>query len=205
VAFGGCTNLLNVSLLRLRRIWMPAVPRSRYVLFGLLAVGGSAADLVTKAWVFSWPELAAGAVHWLWPTYVGIQLSCNPGALFGMGEGLAWLFATMSVIAGLAILVWLFWFGAARDIWLTASLGSAMAGILGNLYDRLGLAERLWPGPGHSVVMSGQRVRDWILFQWSDRWRWPNFNIADSMLVIGAAVLFCHAMRQSRDEHETDA
>jgi signal peptidase II len=39
-------------------------------------------------------------------------------------------------------------------------------------------------------------VRDWILWQANDRWRWPNFNIADSLLVIGAAVLFFHALRQ---------
>jgi signal peptidase II len=184
---------------------MPGVPRSRYVLFGLLAIGGCAADLVTKAWVFSWPELAGGVVHWLWPRYIGIQLSCNPGALFGMGEGLAWLFAAMSVVAGIAILVWLFWFGAARDVWLTAALGSVMAGILGNLYDRLGFPVRIWPGSSQSVTPSGHRVRDWILFQWSDTWRWPNFNVADSMLVVGAAVLFCHAMWQPRDHQDPGA
>lgn len=184
---------------------MSGVPGSRYFLFGLIAAIGCAADLVTKAWVFSWPELAGGAVHWLWPNYVGIQLSCNPGALFGMGQGMTWLFATMSVAAALAILCWLFWFGAARDIWLTAALGSVMAGILGNLYDRLGLAERVWPGLAFSVTPSGNKVRDWILFQWNDQWRWPNFNIADSMLVVGAAVLFCHAMWQPSDHRRTDA
>jgi signal peptidase II len=178
---------------------MPSVPRSRYVLFGLVAAVGSTADLVTKAWVFSWPELSGGAVHWLCPNYVGIQLSCNPGALFGMGQGMTWLFATMSVLAGGAILVWLFWFDAARDGWLTGALGAVTAGILGNLYDRLGLPERLWPGQAGSVARTGHTVRDWILFQWNDEWRWPNFNIADSLLVIGAAVLFCHAMRQPRD------
>jgi signal peptidase II len=184
---------------------MPRVPLSRYFLFGLFAIGGCAADLVTKAWVFSWPELAVGAVHWLWPGRIGIQLSCNPGALFGMGEGLTWLFAAMSILAGAAILAWAFWFGAARDLWLTGALGSVTAGILGNLYDRLGLAERIWPGLAHTVTPSGHRVRDWILFQWSDAWRWPNFNIADSLLVVGAAVLFCHAMWQPQEQRTTAA
>jgi signal peptidase II len=184
---------------------MPGVPRSRYVLFGLLAACGFAADLMTKTWVFAWPELAGGAVHWLWPNYVGIQLSCNPGALFGMGAGMTWLFAAMSVLAGVAILVWLFWFGAAHDWWLTGALGSVTAGILGNLYDRLGMPERLWPGLAGNLVRTDHRVRDWILFQWNDAWRWPNFNIADSLLVIGAAVLFCHAMRQPRDANQASA
>jgi signal peptidase II len=32
-------------------------------------------------------------------------------------------------------------------------------------------------------------VRDWIL-QVSDQWVWPNFNIADALLVVGASFLF---------------
>jgi signal peptidase II len=175
---------------------MPRLPLNRYLAFVLVATVGLAADLLTKAWVFSWPELTGGAVHWLWPGYVGIQLSSNPGALFGMGGGMTWLFATMSILAAMAILVWLFWFGAARDWWLTGALSAVTAGIIGNLYDRLGLPERLWPGAAGSVARAGHTVRDWILLQWNDQWRWPNFNIADSLLVIGAAVLFFHAMRQ---------
>lgn len=151
---------------------MPAVPRSRYALFAIVAICGFVADNLTKAWVFSWPDLSGGAVHWLWPNYVGIQLSCNP-VLFGMGQGMSWLFATMSVVAGLAILGWLFWFGAAQDVWLTAALGSVTAGILGNLYDRLGLAARFWPGIAENITPSGNRVRDWILFQWNDNCAGP--------------------------------
>jgi signal peptidase II len=118
---------------------------------------------------------------------------------------MVWLFAATSVLAGAAILVWLFWFEAARDWWLCGALGAVMAGILGNLYDRLGLAERLWPGVSRGVVPTGHMVRDWILFQWNDHWRWPNFNIADSLLVIGAAILFCHAMRSPEVPREPPA
>jgi len=131
---------------------------------------------------------------------VGIQLSRNPGALFGMGQGMTWLFVSTSVLAGIAILAWLFWFGAARDWRLTAALAAVSAGIWGNLYDRLGLPAELWPGAAHIITPSGHTVRDWILFQWNDQWRWPNFNIADSLLVIGAAILFFHAMRQPQDD-----
>ena len=88
----------------------------------------------------------------------------------------------MSIAAALAIPIWLFWFRAAHDAWLTFSLGCVMAGVLGNLYDRLGL--------NHENVHA---VRDWILWQANDRWRWPNFNIADSFLVVGACLLFLHA------------
>jgi signal peptidase II len=172
---------------------MPGVPRSRYFLFGAIAATGFTVDLLTKAWMFSRPELSGGSVHWLWPGHAGFQLSWNQGALFGMGQGNVWLFAALSTVAGLAIPCWLFLWGAARDWWLTAALGSVMGGLLGNLYDRLGLSTNLWPGHGAELGQPVHAVRDWILVQWSDQLRWPNFNIADSLLVIGAIALVFHA------------
>ena len=83
-----------------------------------------------------------------------------------------------------------------RDAWLTVALGCVMAGVLGNLYDRLGLHGEVWPATHPRAGETIYAVRDWILWQANDRWRWPNFNIADSLLVVGAAVLFFHALRQ---------
>ncbi len=174
---------------------MTAFPPSRYVLFITLAAAGCAVDLATKSWVFSQPQLQSGVPDWLWNGHVGVQLSLNEGALWGMGQGKVWLFATLSAAAAVAIPVWLFAFRAARDRWLTVALGMVMGGVLGNLYDRLGLSGLVWPPPNE---LAGQRVfavRDWILIQWSDQWRWPNFNIADSLLVVGAALLVWHALR----------
>ena len=53
----------------------------------------------------------------------GIQTSTNPGALFGMGSGYSWLFAILSLIALAGIMLWLFVFGAAYDLFLTLTLG----------------------------------------------------------------------------------
>jgi signal peptidase II len=172
---------------------MAEIPRGRILLFLVPAVLGLAADLATKAWAFSVPSLRAGDVLWLWEGHVGVQLSRNWGALFGMGQGMVWLFATLGIIASFAIPLWLFRFGAARDAWLTFALGLVTAGVLGNLNDRLGLSGETWAGPGQESPSAVQSVRDWILWQASDEWRWPNFNIADSLLVVGAAVLFLHA------------
>lgn len=173
---------------------MHDVPRNRYALFFAIAGIGCAIDLVTKAWIFSWPELGRGQIHWLWPDHVGFQLNWNEGALFGMGQGGVLFFATMSSLAGLAIPLWLFVWKAARDLWLTLALGSVMGGLLGNLYDRLGLPDYVWPGRGVEVGQPVHAVRDWMLVQWNDQLRWPNFNIADSMLVIGAIALILHAV-----------
>ena len=170
-----------------------AVPRSRFIVFIVLAAVGCSVDLLTKAWCFSSPRLRSGEVAWLWQDHVGIQLSRNLGALFGMGQGKFAYFAMLSIAAAIAIPVWLFWFRAARDAWLTWALGCVMGGVLGNLYDRLGLSGDSWYGAGNTSPQAVHAVRDWILWQVNDNWRWPNFNIADSLLVVGVAILLLHA------------
>ncbi len=169
-----------------------AIPRSRYVLFVVVAAIGCAADLLTKAWCFSSESLRAGEIAWLWTGHVGIQLSRNLGALFGMGQGKFAYFAVLAIIAAVAVPVWLFWFRGARNAWITFSLGCIMGGILGNLYDRLGLSGDPWFGPGNTNPLAKHAVRDWVLWQANDQWRWPNFNIADSLLVVGVAILLLH-------------
>jgi signal peptidase II len=74
----------------------------------------------------------------------------------------------------------------------------------------LGLAGEEWLEPGKQSLDAVYGVRDWILWQVNDQWRWPNFNLADSLLVCGAAILFLHAIRQpscpaeeSDDSHRT--
>ncbi|HEV3005502.1 MAG TPA: signal peptidase II [Pirellulales bacterium] len=176
---------------------MKTVPTSRYIVFSLLAVFGCLADLTTKTWVFAWlgPPQQRNP-WWLIKDICGFQTSLNEGALFGMGQGKVWLFASLSVVASVAIVYWLFIVKAARDRSLTVALGLVAGGIFGNLYDRLGL----WTMPGQP----NQRfhaVRDFILFQYRD-WVWPNFNVADSLLVCGAALLVWHAFRAERASSE---
>lgn len=169
-------------------------------------MAGCFVDLSTKQWVF-------GSYHKLEPTgpptadwwidgWLGIQTSVNQGALFGMGQGKSTWFALLSCAALAGIIYWLFVRGGAWDRWLTGALGAISGGILGNLYDRLGLwhgmSRETWQGqpvPTHSVY----GVRDWIHFRWEGSPLaifdpWPNFNIADSLLVCGAIALFLHAV-----------
>ena len=184
-------------------------------------MAGCGVDLWTKSAIFAWRELPpswrddGGAAahpiisqysHWqknsreVYPLvdgYFGIETALNQGALFGMGQGKVWLFALLSFLAIGGIIYWLFIAKAARDGFLNFALGLIMGGILGNLYDRLGL----WGGVGPD----GQTiyaVRDWILvsygglkFPYLGR-DWPNFNIADSLLVCGAALLIWHSFKQ---------
>ncbi|MEX2170994.1 MAG: signal peptidase II [Pirellulales bacterium] len=177
---------------------LPPVPLQRYILFASIAAIGCAADLATKSFAFS--RLSWGQVHWVWPEHVGFQLSLNEGALFGMGQGKVWWFAVLSVVAAIAIPVWLFVYRAANDWLLTVALGAVTGGIFGNLYDRLGMHGVIWPWPPERAGLPAYAVRDWILWQYNDQWRWPNFNIADSLLVVGAGAILLRAMRAESPE-----
>ncbi|UUO08477.1 signal peptidase II [Blastopirellula sp. J2-11] len=191
---------------------LPVVSRSRYVIFFTLAIAGCVLDLWTKHAVFQadahFPLIEREGVnplriYWLIENYVGFETSLNHGALFGLGQGGTPIFAGFSVLAAIGIIYWLFIAKAARDLWLTIALGSVTAGIFGNLYDRLGMYH------GFGQWDKGA-VRDWILLTaGSYNYRWPNFNIADSFLVCGAALLLIHAFlapvgdnpTQSRKDH----
>ncbi len=167
-----------------------AVPASRHIVFFAIVVGACAADLATKSCVFRWlgPPGMLREPWWLWKGVFGFQTSLNWGALFGMGQGFWPLFAALSVAAAVGIGVWLFGFGAARDWLLTVALALVTAGILGNLYDRLALHGLRDPG-GARV----HAVRDFIVMFQVGQWHWPNYNLADSALVCGAALLVWHA------------
>ena len=129
---------------------------------------------------------------WLVEGRLGIQTSLNTGALFGMGSGYWWLFAGLAIVALIGIFTWLFVYKAALDRWINIALALVTGGILGNLYDRLGLFD----STGLKVDYH-HAVRDWILFVWPESGMkmfnpWPNFNIADSLLVTGAIMLVVH-------------
>lgn len=181
------------------------VPANRYAIFFLLAAIGCALDLATKTWIFN--ELGGPRekpTWWLWTDVFGFQTSLNEGALFGMGQGRVALFAGLSIVVVPCILYWLFVVGAARDRLLTVALGLVTAGILGNLYDRLGLPGLAWRNPWivgglHQVGDPVYAVRDWILVM-IGTWPWPTFNIADSLLVSGAILLVWHALWYGPEE-----
>jgi signal peptidase II len=177
---------------------MKAISANRCLVFLLLAVLGSALDLATKSLMFHWLGMPgpAGDIKWIWKGVLGFQTSLNEGALFGLGQGMVSIFAGLSIMAAVGIFFWLFFAGGSRNWLLTIALGFIMAGIFGNLYDRLGFPGLTWNGPGgpHGTGEPVYAVRDFILVMIGP-WHWPNFNLADSFLVCGAAMLVFHALR----------
>jgi len=181
----------------------PAVPTSHVFLFFAILVFGVAADLTTKAVVFHRlgapnPFVVQNQLYWVWPGVFGFETSLNEGALFGFGQGFWIVFAVASVVASLVVLSWVFLYGAIRDRLLTIALSCILAGILGNLYDRLGIPGLRWSFANdlHNIGNPVHAVRDWILVMLGS-YHWPNFNIADSLLVVGASLLMFHALYRS--------
>jgi len=158
----------------------------RVLLFSILAILGASVDLLTKEKIFEWKGLPGQQPPTWWiENYFGIETAVNQGAVFGLGQGYGWLFASVSIAAILGLLIWLFVFQACQSAWLTVTLGLVAGGIIGNLYDRLNLHKL----PG--AYAGG--VRDWILCRYG-QYTWPNFNIADSLLVAGAIMLAIHSL-----------
>jgi len=150
-----------------------------------------ALDLGSKEWIFrSLGMPNREPPTWLIPGILGLQTTLNEGALFGMGAGWGVLFIGLSFVAIIGISYWVIRGGAAGDRLLCFALGMVTGGILGNLYDRLGL-----PGLTWQPMANVYAVRDFILVQYDGyEWaKWPNFNLADSFLVCGVILLIFHA------------
>ncbi len=174
-----------------------------WIVFLALAAAGCTVDLWTKDWIFG--KLGHYQIHGqlsespliLIDGVFSLETHLNEGALFGIGQRQVALFVSLSAIAVAGILIWMIWGGAIHDRLLTIALGLVMGGILGNLYDRLGLARLTWAHgvPGHRAGEPVYAVRDWLHFQIeSIGFDWAIFNIADSLLVAGAALLLWHAL-----------
>jgi len=134
-------------------------------------------DQLSKAWMVRHFRYAEDVV--VLPV-LNITLRFNNGAAFSMLADASgwqrWLFTGLAIAVGGAILVWLYRLDARAERLLSVSLALILAGAIGNLIDRVRL--------GHVV--------DFIDFHWKDV-HFPAFNVADSAITIGAALMLLEA------------
>jgi len=141
-------------------------------------------DQVSKRWVLTW--LAEGEsweiAPWLTPVVKFTHVT-NTGAAFGLFPGLSAVFMVVAVIVVVAIAVYGRRIPAGQ--WLPrVALGMQLGGAVGNLVDRVALG---------SVV-------DFIDVQFWPLRTWPIFNLADSSIVVGVAILFLVMVWEERQE-----
>lgn len=167
-----------------------------WCLFFAIMVAALAADLGSKEAVFrvlGMPGMGGRIV--LIPGIFVLETNLNEGALFGMGQGMGMFFAAVSLAALAGILVMVSRPSTMASAWLLMALALISGGILGNLYDRLGLPGLAWHAPLERIGQPVHAVRDWIHVTVPGVIDWPIFNLADSWLVIGAGMLLVTAMR----------
>lgn len=148
------------------------------MLFAVVAVVGLVADQVSKH--LAEQHLAGGGRVDVIGDLLGLRLVHNPGAAFSTGTGFTEVFAVLAVVAAVVVL-WLAR-GLGDRLWGLA-LGFILAGVLGNLTDRL-IRE---PGPmrGHVV--------DFLELP-----HWPIFNAADVWLNVGVGLVIVQTLRGIR-------
>ena len=197
VAFTVSTLLIKTDKQKMPKVFPPAGWCRAMCLFVAVSIAGLAADLLTKHWVFQALDTTSGNVYWIWQGVFGFQTSLNAGALFGLGSGQTTLLVGLSLIflAGIVCYVVLW---AWRSLFLSTIMGMITAGICGNLYDRLG-----WHGLTDIEGEPIYAVRDWILCM-IGTYPWPNFNIADSLLVCSVILLLAHELLQRKPAVESD-
>jgi signal peptidase II len=162
------------------------VPRKLAIFIPLLAVG-LLLDQVTKVLVQF--KLPLGSQAPLIPGLLNLVHIHNKGAAFGLLSGwapeFAWMFFVATTALVLVVLGYLLW-RLPDDHW-PAALGYSLilTGALGNLIDRVRLGE----------------VVDFIDVYWG-RYHWPAFNVADSLVCVGTAILVWVIIR---DEKTADA
>jgi signal peptidase II len=111
------------------------------------------------------------------PEHFDLQYTRNEGAAFSFlaDHDAAWrlpFFLAVNVFAILLIL-WILRGVGIRQQLLVWGLSLVAGGALGNMIDRIRL----------------EYVIDFIVWKWTDQYRWPTFNIADSAIVLGVSLL----------------
>ena len=113
--------------------------------------------------------------------YLDFTLLHNTGAAFsflaGAGGWQRWFFVLLATVVSVVIAVWLWRLRHEGPLVLMAGLSLVLGGAIGNLVDRARLGY----------------VTDFIQV-WFGNWAFPSFNVADSAISVGAALLIIDAL-----------
>ena len=154
----------SITNARTRFAW-----RSGYL---LAAIGIYLTDQATKAWAVR--ELRFGQERHI-TGFLAFIYTENPGIAFGQlqegGSFGRWFFVVLAAAAAVAVLYY-FWRTPRTDDQVLGACALLLAGILGNLTDRVRL--------GYVV--------DFIVLH-AGGYHWPTFNIADASITMGALLL----------------
>ena len=141
------------------------------------------ADRATKAWFET--QTPEGWRHEVVANFIYLVHSRNPGIAFGVLAESASAWTRVVLIAGsflvIAVLAWMLVVNRSGGMASAAGLALLLGGATGNVTDRI----------EHGAVTDFFEV-------WLGSYRWPAFNVADSAIAIGAALLILDVLFVSR-------
>jgi signal peptidase II len=119
--------------------------------------------------------------------FFNLVLTLNTGVSFGMlGGEVGWKPFALSVLALVIVVALLVWLKRQPEPLLALAVGLVAGGAIGNSIDRLRFGG----------------VVDFLDFHLGD-WHWYAFNVADSAIAVGVAVLVLDGLFQRRDGSKT--
>ncbi len=148
------------------------------------------ADRLTKIWVGK--HVPFGDAIPIIPHFLRVTHWTNEGAAFSLFANTAspntvrWMLVSFSVIAAVVVLIAMFRLGE-RITFTTISLALILAGALGNVHDRI----------AYGSVIDFIEVH---IFGY----HWPDFNIADSCIVVGACLLMLDSLMPRKSDFSDD-
>lgn len=151
----------------------------------LIAGGVFMIDQVTKAWATR--VLRFGGDQTVISGFLNFAYAENRGVAFSMldeqGDAGRWGLSIVAIIAATLVL-YFFWRTPRADDRILGSLALLLAGIAGNVTDRLRLGF----------------VVDFIDVQFGS-WHYPTFNIADTAICVGAGLLILDMFLSKRSQN----
>lgn len=139
---------------------------------------------------------------------VNITRVHNTGVAFGLGNGTAWssyIFLAIPVVAIIALIV-LYRKNFFHMVWLKLAYVLLLAGVAGNLTDRLvqGFLLPYQESYGFFTRLMNGYVVDFIDVTIPViNYRWPSFNVADSCIFVAAIIFFIASIFASRKKEAT--
>ena len=124
--------------------------------------------------------------------YVLFEHVPNYGAAFGILQGQGWFFTIVAALVSIGILVYVY-FIPTDQRYIRVLFGLQMGGAIGNVIDRINQGF----------------VTDFVKIGVPGVYYWPNFNVADSGVVVGVILLGAYVIwddvKQSRQAKATAA
>jgi signal peptidase II len=180
-----CVIILGVGADQASKIWAQRTLAEPYEISEQVEINGATTSVTKQVY---YPVKLIEVI----PNFFNVIYKENPAAAFSLTSSIpAWIRRPLLIGASiLATLFFVFWYFRmkGRDGLLLASFSFILAGAIGNLADRIRLG----------YVIDFLDVHAGI-FGYAN-WHWPTFNIADSLIVIGALGVIYRTFRPLAEE-----